>query len=276
MRKLLFLALMSMLLWQCGGNPQPEAKQEMPAETGLQGKPVDYTVDGMTMKGYLAYDADKTGKRPGILVVHEWWGATEYVRERADMLAKLGYTALAVDMYGEGKIADHPDDAMKFATEVMQNIPAGEQRFREAMKLLKSQATVDTSKIGAIGYCFGGGVVLHMARAGMPLDAVVSFHGSIATQNPAKEGDVKAAILVCNGADDPFVTAEQIDAFKAEMEAAGADFKFVNYPGAVHSFTNPDADANGQKFEMPLAYNKAADEQSWQDMQDLFNRVFAE
>ncbi|MCB0262913.1 MAG: dienelactone hydrolase family protein [Calditrichaeota bacterium] len=276
MRKLLFLALMSMLLWQCGGNPQPEAKQEMPAETGLQGKPVDYTVDGMTMKGYLAYDADKTGKRPGILVVHEWWGATEYVRERADMLAKLGYTALAVDMYGEGKIADHPDDAMKFATEVMQNIPAGEQRFREAMKLLKSQATVDTSKIGAIGYCFGGGVVLHMARAGMPLDAVVSFHGSIATQNPAKEGDVKAAILVCNGADDPFVTDEQIDAFKAEMEAAGADFKFVNYPGAVHSFTNPDADANGQKFEMPLAYNKAADEQSWQDMQDLFNRVFAE
>ncbi|MEZ4747114.1 MAG: dienelactone hydrolase family protein [Calditrichia bacterium] len=276
MRKLLFLALMSMLLWQCGGNPQPEAKQEMPAETGLQGKPVDYTVDGMTMKGYLAYDADKTGKRPGILVVHEWWGATEYVRERADMLAKLGYTALAVDMYGEGKIADHPDDAMKFATEVMQNIPAGEQRFREAMKLLKSQATVDTSKIGAIGYCFGGGVVLHMARAGMPLDAVVSFHGSIATQNPAKEGDVKAAILVCNGADDPFVTAEQIDAFKAEMEAAGADFKFVNYPGALHSFTNPDADANGQKFEMPLAYNKAADEQSWQDMQDLFNRVFAE
>ena len=276
MRKLLFLALMSMLLWQCGGNPQPEAKQEMPAETGLQGKPVDYTVDGMTMKGYLAYDADKTGKRPGILVVHEWWGATEYVRERADMLAKLGYTALAVDMYGEGKIADHPDDAMKFATEVMQNIPAGEQRFREAMKLLKSQATVDTSKIGAIGYCFGGGVVLHMARAGMPLDAVVSFHGSIATQNPAKEGDVKAAILVCNGADDPFVTDEQIDAFKAEMEAAGADFKFVNYPGAVHSFTNPDADANVQKFEMPLAYNKAADEQSWQDMQDLFNRVFAE
>lgn len=276
MRKLLFLALMSMLLWQCGGNPQPEAKQEMPAETGLQGKPVDYMVDGMTMKGYLAYDADKTGKRPGILVVHEWWGATEYVRERADMLAKLGYTALAVDMYGEGKIADHPDDAMKFATEVMQNIPAGEQRFREAMKLLKSQATVDTSKIGAIGYCFGGGVVLHMARAGMPLDAVVSFHGSIATQNPAKEGDVKAAILVCNGADDPFVTDEQIDAFKAEMEAAGADFKFVNYPGAVHSFTNPDADANGQKFEMPLAYNKAADEQSWQDMQDLFNRVFAE
>ena len=276
MRKLLFLALMSMLLWQCGGNPQPEAKQEMPAETGLQGKPVDYTVDGMTMKGYLAYDADKTGKRPGILVVHEWWGATEYVRERADMLAKLGYTALAVDMYGEGKIADHPDDAMKFATEVMQNIPAGEQRFREAMKLLKSQATVDTSKIGAIGYCFGGGVVLHMARAGMPLDAVVSFHGSIATQNPAKEGDVKAAILVCNGADDPFVTDEQIDAFKAEMEAAGADFKFVNYPGALHSFTNPDADANGQKFEMPLAYNKAADEQSWQDMQDLFNRVFAE
>lgn len=276
MRKLLFLALMSMLLWQCGGNPQPEAKQEMPAETGLKGKPVDYMVDGMTMKGYLAYDADKTGKRPGILVVHEWWGATEYVRERADMLAKLGYTALAVDMYGEGKIADHPDDAMKFATEVMQNIPAGEQRFREAMKLLKSQATVDSSNIGAIGYCFGGGVVLHMARAGMPLDAVVSFHGSIATQNPAKEGDVNAAILVCNGADDPFVTAEQIDAFKAEMEAAGADFKFVNYPGAVHSFTNPDADANGQKFEMPLAYNKAADEQSWQDMQDLFNRVFAE
>lgn len=276
MRKLLFLALMSMLLWQCGGNPQPEAKQEMPAETGLQGKPVDYTVDGMTMKGYLAYDADKTGKRPGILVVHEWWGATEYVRERAEMLAKLGYTALAVDMYGEGKIADHPDDAMKFATEVMQNIPAGEQRFREAMKLLKSQATVDSSNIGAIGYCFGGGVVLHMARAGMPLDAVVSFHGSIATQNPAKEGDVKAAILVCNGADDPFVTAEQIYAFKAEMETAGADFKFVNYPGAVHSFTNPDADANGQKFEMPLAYNKAADEQSWQDMQELFNRVFAE
>jgi dienelactone hydrolase len=239
------------------------------------GKSLDYTVGGDTLKGYLAYDAGKSGKRPGILVVHEWWGQTDYVRHRADMLAKLGYTALAVDMYGGGKYADHPQDAMKFASEVMSNLPVGEARFREALKQLKAQPTVDSTHIAAIGYCFGGGVVLHMARIGTKLNGVVSFHGSLETQKPAQPGMVKAAVLVCNGEADSYVTAEQIAAFKQEMDNAGVDYRFINYDGAMHSFTNPEATANGEKFGIAVAYDQAADQKSWQDMQDFFNRIFA-
>jgi len=272
----LFLpALIALFLLACNSNQQNADEARRPEQqTGLKTKVVKYFSNGDTLIGYLAYDAGKTGKRPGILVVHEWWGHNAYARKRAEMLAKLGYTALAVDMYGNGKTADHPDDANKFAMAVFQHFETGKARFLAAKKLLKAHPTVDSTKIAAIGYCFGGGVVLNMARLGVDLDGVVSFHGSLAAVKPAEKGKVKAAMLVCNGADDKFVTQEQIEAFKKEMDAAGVDYKFINYPGTLHSFTNPEADTFAKKFGLPLAYNKAADEQSWAEMQIFFKRIF--
>lgn len=240
---------------------------------GTQGKEVSYTANGTTMKGYLASPAG-AGRHPGVLVVHEWWGHNEYARRRADMLAGLGYVALAVDMYGEGRQARHPEDAGKFANAVRSNMDLAEKRFLAAMELLKSQPNVDPEKIAAIGYCFGGGIVLEMARRGVDLDGVVSFHGSLATDSPARPGRVKAKVLVYNGADDPFVKPEQIQAFKREMQAAGVDYEFVNLPGAKHSFTNPAADEFGKRFNLPLAYNAEADKTSWAGMQAFFERIF--
>ena len=239
------------------------------------GEPVTYKAGDLSMQGYLAYDDSIAGKRPGILVVHEWWGHNEYARERVRMLAELGYTALAVDMYGDGKQADHPDDAGKFAAEVRQNMPEATHRFVAAMQVLQQHPTVDPEHIAAIGYCFGGGVVLQMARQGLDLDAVVSFHGSLATDNPAQPGVVKARILVCNGADDKMTTAEQIETFHREMKAAGVDYKFISYPDAKHSFTNPGADIYAERFNIPVGYNAAADKKSWQDMQDFLKETFA-
>lgn len=240
----------------------------------VKGEEVQYQADGVVMKGYLAYDDAVKDRRPGVLVVHEWWGHNSYARKRARMLAELGYTALAVDMYGDGKSADHPDTAKQFMSEVAQNLPVMQERFKAARRLLARHKTVDNDRLGAIGYCFGGAVVLNMARAGEKLAGVVSFHGSLGTPEPARYGKVKASVLVLNGAEDSFITAEQIEAFKKEMENAGAKYRFINYPGAKHGFTNPDADVYGPKFNMPLAYNKDADERSWAEMQAFFNGLF--
>lgn len=226
------------------------------------------------MKGYLAYDNAIKGKRPGILVVHEWWGLNDYARNRADMLAKLGYTAFALDMYGDGKQTTHPDDAKKFASEVMKNLPLEKARFNAGLDILRKYETVDPHRIAAIGYCFGGGVVLQMARSGVDIAGVASFHGMLATNEPAQAGMVKAKILVMTGADDPFAPADQVAKFKKEMDAAKVDYKVISYPGAKHSFTNPDADKYGKKFNLPLAYNKAADRASWQEMQEFFHLIF--
>lgn len=240
----------------------------------IEGKPVEYTAGGVTLKGYIAYDANMKGTRPGVLVVHEWWGQNEYVRKRARMLAELGYTALALDMYGEGKMAEHPGDAGKFSSEVMKNFPVAKERFFAAMDFLKTQPTVDPTKIAAIGYCFGGGVVLNMARQGVDLRGVASFHGSLAVVKPDKPTPIKAAMRVYNGADDKFIPAEAIEGLKKEMAEQKVDFKFTNYPGAVHSFTNPDATELAKKFNMPIAYNAAADKESWADLQLFFKEMF--
>lgn len=247
-----------------------------PVRAEVTGKEVNYSAEGTALKGYLAYDGAKKGKRPGVLVVHEWWGHNAYARKRAEMLAELGYVALAVDMFGDGKTADHPKDAGAFAGAVMNDIETGEARFRAALDLLKSQDQTDPERIAAIGYCFGGAIVLHMARIGMPLDAVASFHGNLAPKKVAEEGKVKARILVCNGADDSFIPQEQIDAFQREMNDAGVDFTFESYPGAVHGFTNPEATALGKKFGLKLAYNEAADQKSWASLKKLLKEVFGE
>ena len=236
---------------------------------------LNYRHGDTEMRGMLAYDDASKEPRPGILVVHEWWGQNDYARERARKLAALGYTALAVDMYGDGKTAAHPDDAGKFASAVGGNLPLAKARFEAALSALREQPTVADDKIAAIGYCFGGGVVINMARLGTDINGVVSYHGSIATSEPAGPGDVRTRVLVFNGAKDPLVTAEQIEAFKSEMDAAGADYEFVNYPGAQHSFTNPGADKKGKEFGLPLVYDAEADQDSWKRTQAFFDQIFA-
>ena len=244
------------------------------ASSEIVTKEMDYSDGTTTMKGFLAYDASLKGKRPGVIVVHEWWGHNDYARQRAKMLAELGYTAFALDMYGNGKTANHPQDASKFSGEVKQNMPEAEKRFLAAMEILKNHETTDKTNISAIGYCFGGGIVLEMARRGVDLAGVASFHGSLGTGSPAQKGAVKAKLLVMNGAADPFVKPEAISAVKQEMTQAGVEYKFINYPDAVHAFTNKEADNFGKQFNLPLAYNAKADQQSWQEMQKFLKAVF--
>jgi dienelactone hydrolase len=262
------------------GTAQPVAAPETPPQTpiadasALQREEVSYEVGGVTLEGYLVHAADGADGRPGVIVVHEWWGHNDYARRRADMLAELGYTALAVDMYGDGKRAAHPKDAGAFAGEVLGNLEVAEARFRAAMEVLSAHASTDPDKLSAIGYCFGGTVVLQMARAGVELDGVASFHGSLATKTPADKGAVRAQVLVLHGDDDPMVPPAQVAAFKEEMAGAGVDIRFVGYPGATHAFTNPDADENAEKFGLPIAYDRAADEKSWAELERFLAELY--
>jgi dienelactone hydrolase len=244
------------------------------AQAEVQGKEVTYSANGTLLKGYIAYDDAIQGKRPGVLVVHEWWGLDDYARKRAWILAQLGYTALALDMYGEGRQAHHPDDAGKFAGELAKNLPLAKTRFEAAMEYLRQQKNVDAKNIAALGYCFGGSVVLQMARLGEDLKGVVSFHGNLATAHPAQPGEVKARIISFTGTDDPMIPAEQVAAFRQEMEKAGADYKAVTFAGAKHSFTNPAADEYGRKFNLPLAYDAAADKASWNETTNFLAGIF--
>jgi len=273
--KLLYGVLLGVGLLACTSTEkesESEAVEALPVK--VEGKVTPYEADSTTMVGYLALNVNDTTKRPGVLVVHEWWGHNDYARERADKLAELGYVALAVDMYGDGKQASHPEEAGEFAGMVMGNFDGARARFEAAMETLKNHPNVDPEKIAAIGYCFGGSVVLSMANAGYDLDAVASFHGGLALPVMPDSGAVKAKVLVCNGADDPFVSEQQIADFKAAMDAAGVDYTFVNYEGAVHSFTSKAADSLAAEFNLPLAYNAQADSASWEEMKALFDSVF--
>lgn len=240
----------------------------------LGAREVTYEANGITMRGYLAYNKRASERRPGVLVVHEWWGQNEYARKRARMLSMLGYVALAVDMYGGGATASHPDDAAAFAGAVKKDLAGARTRFEAALEFLRQQPQVDPEKVAAVGYCFGGGIVLSMARMGVDLDAVVSFHGSLSTASPAQEGVVKARVLACHGAKDPLVSEDDVAAFHKEMSRAKVDYKFIVYPDAVHAFTNPEADLLGQKFSLPIAYDKWADQSSWESMRQFLEESF--
>lgn len=244
------------------------------ADAQVQSREISYQVGSIEFTGYLAYDDNITGKRPGILVVHEWWGHNAYARKRAEMLAELGYTAFALDMYGTGKIADHPDDAKVFMRAVMGDLPEMKKRFEAGLNILMSHPSVNSEKTAVIGYCMGGGIALNMARGGADLDGVVVFHGSIAAKEPVASGQVKAEIMVFTGAEDPFIPRAQVLEFEREMNAAGVTYTVTSYPDAKHSFTNPQADIFGERFDMPMGYDKAADEDSWQQMQRFFQRIF--
>ena len=239
-------------------------------------KELTYKDGDTVMHGMVAYDDSSDVPRPGVLVVHEWWGQNEYPRDRARQLAELGYVALAVDMYGEGKTTAHPKQAGEFATAIGSNMPLAKARFEAALSALREQPLVIDDKIAAIGYCFGGGVVLNMARMSVDIDGVVSYHGGLGTSSPAAPGAVTPQVLVFNGAADPMVSAEQVMAFEKEMESAGADYELVNYPGVTHSFTNPAADAKAKEFGLPVAYDAEADKDSWTRTQAFFDEIFAD
>lgn len=215
----------------------------------------------------LYTNSDQKGPTAAVIVVHEWWGLNDYARSRARKLAEDGYTAIAVDMYGHGKVAEHPKDAESFMNAAFAEPQKMNARFNAAKNLLLKQKSVDKKRLYAIGYCFGGAVVLNQARQGNDLYGVASFHGSLGTQSPANAGDVKAKLLVATGGADPMVPADQVGAFVTEMSSAGAELQLLSFPAAQHSFTNPGATRVGVKHGMPLAYDKHADDVSWQALE---------
>ncbi|WP_420317368.1 dienelactone hydrolase family protein [Ekhidna sp.] len=238
---------------------------------------VTYSADTTSLKGYFAV-GEGDQKRPGVLVIHEWWGHNEHSRERADMLAELGYVAFALDMYGDGKNTNHPDNAGKFMMAVVSDMDIAKARFESALEQLKMHPNVDSEQIAVVGYCFGGTMALSMANAGYDLDAVAAFHAGLGLPiMPDSAGVVKAKILVANGAADPMISEQQVEDFKAVMDASAVDYKYVAYEGVVHAFTNKSADEIASQHEMlngALAYDAAADSASWEEMKILLNEAF--
>jgi len=208
-----------------------------------------------------------------VLVVPEWWGYTEYPKMRARKLAELGYIAIVVDIYGDGKIANNPDEAQKLSAPFYKDPQLAKARLAAAELKVKTYAQADPRRIAAIGYCFGGTMVLQGATQGMDFKAVVSFHGGLKGITAAR-GTVGSRIFICHGADDKFVTQEDVAEFKRIMDAAGVKYIFKVYPHASHAFTNPEATANGKKFNLPIAYNEEADKNSWQDMRKYLRQIF--
>lgn len=246
------------------------------ANAEIHTEAVNYTSGGVQLTGFLAYDDSVKGKRPGILVVHEWWGHNKHAQNRARKLAELGYTAFALDMYGSGKLADHPKKAGEFMNAAFADWEASQAKFREAKKLLQGHKTVDAENIGAIGFCFGGAVSIRMARGGEDLKGVVGFHSALPDQPKLEKNQVHASILVINGAEDAFIKSDTIAAFTKEMVDANVDFRYMSLKGVRHSYTNPQADEFSKKFDLPaLKYDPAADQQSWKAMHRFFQRVFA-
>ena len=244
------------------------------AHASVKTSEIVYQVGDTEFTGFLAFDDAISNKRPAILVLHEWWGHNAYARKRAEMLAALGYTAFALDMYGSGKVADHPEDAKAFMLAATRDSTVVQKRFQAALDILLQHPSVNREKTAAIGYCMGGGIVLNMARAGADLDGFAIFHGSLGSEKPVKAGQIKAEIMVFTGAADPFVPAAQVQTFEQEMKSAGVIYSLKSYQGVKHSFTNPEADGFAKRFGMPVAYDKAADEDSWQQMQNFFQRIF--
>jgi dienelactone hydrolase len=231
---------------------------------------VDYRDGDVVLVGYLTYDDAIEGKRPGVLVCHEWWGNNEYSRERAEQLAGLGYVAFALDMYGDGRTTEDPKKAGEMAGIVRSDGALVRRRAGAGLKVLAESPRVDPERIAAIGYCMGGTVALELARSGADLAAVVCFHGGLGTKEPAKAGAIKGKVLVCNGAEDEFVPDQERVGFEKEMKDADVDYVFIDYAGAVHAFTNPGADAHN----LPgVAYNETADRRSWRHMIDLFDEA---
>jgi dienelactone hydrolase len=270
-RKLLAAAaLAAVVFMSCNsGEPKKEEQATAPAMAVLKEEPVSIQADSATMNCYMVYDDSVKTRRPAVLVIPEWWGLNDYPKMRAKELAKLGYVALALDIFGDGKIAADPKEAGALTMPFYMHPEKAKARIDAAIAKLKSYPQVDTTNIGAIGYCFGGGVLLNTVRLGDELKAVVSFHGSL-LGTPARKDLLKTKILVCHGNSDSFVNS-QVAGFKKQMDSIGADYKFIGYDNATHAFTNPASDENAKKFNMPIAYNPKADSASWKDMETFFS-----
>jgi dienelactone hydrolase len=266
----------ALIFTACGGGGSNTSSTADTAAASDNSKPmaikaenVDITADTTTMKSFVAYDESKTDKRPIVLVVPEWWGVTDFTRSKAKQLAQDGYFALVVDMYGNGKTADNPDAAMGYAGSFYKNPQLATSRLLAALAKAKTYPQADSSKTAAIGFCFGGSMVLNAAKLGAPLDGVVSFHGGLQGVPPAKN-TVTSKILVLNGAADPYVPEQDVANFKKQLDSAGVPYTFKDYPDAKHAFTNPEADEFAKKFKMGVGYNEAADKNSWNDMNSFF------
>lgn len=242
------------------------------SRAAIKTETVKYKAGTVEAQGFLAYDDAVKDKRPGVVVVPEWWGLDNYAKTRARQLAELGYVALAADMYGDGKTTTKPEEAGQWSGG-LRNGDRKELRVRveAALDQLKKNPRVDASKTAAIGYCFGGTTVLELARSGADVRGVVSFHGGLSIASPAQPGQVKGKVLVCHGAEDPFESPAEVQAFENEMKNANVDWEMNIYSHAIHGFTNPEADKHGIKG---MGYNKEADLRSWQAMQDFFREVF--
>ena len=242
------------------------------AQAKVVTRQIAYTHDNVALEGMLAYDDETQARRPAILVVHEWWGLNDYVRHRAEKLAAMGYVAFAADMYGKGKVTNHPKQAGEWSKMVTANTAFWQQRALAGLKVLMKQPQTDPQRIAAIGYCFGGGTVQQLVYAGAPVKGVVSFHGALQMPPAGVGGKTQAKILMCHGGADPFAKPEQVQAYLGAMEQSGLDYQFIIYGGAKHGFTNPGADA----YNIPaLGYNANADRRSWKLMQDFFAEIFA-
>jgi len=272
---LLSLLILGFLI-SCKDDEKQEAKKEDDKMTfKIKEENISYRSDTVSHNGFIAYDEDKKGMRPVVFIVHEWWGLDDYTKTRAKQLAELGYFAFAVDMYGEGKQGNDPASAEALAMPFYQKPQLIKTRLDAAMAKAGEYAQADLNNAAAIGYCFGGFCVLNAAKLVADLKGVVSFHGNLSGV-PANKEKLKASVLVCHGGADPFVPQEEVDAFKKGMDSIGADYSFKTYPGATHAFTNPEATAKGKKFNIPVAYNAAADTASWNDMKAFFERIFKE
>ncbi|PQO27566.1 dienelactone hydrolase family protein [Blastopirellula marina] len=230
------------------------------ANAEVKTKVIQYQVGDKTFDGYLAYDDAVEGPRPGVVVFHEWWGLNDYAKKRTEMLAELGYVAFAADMYGDGKFVEHPKDAGQMAGTVRANVDQWQKRAVAALDVLKKQPQCNAAKIAAIGYCFGGSTALQLGYTGADIDAIATFHAALPTPSAEQAKAIKAKVLVCNGADDSFVSQDSINAFQEKLKDANVDLNFVAFPGAVHSFTVEDAGKHGNPG---MQYNKEADEKSW-------------
>ena len=232
---------------------------------------IEYKQGDAVLEGYLAYDDAVKGKRPSVLIVHEWMGVNPYVKKRAEQLAKLGYVAFAADIYGKGVRPKNSDEAAAESKKYKTDRQLMRARVNAGLDVLKKHKLVDTKRTAAIGYCFGGTTVLELARGGADINGIVSFHGGLDSLNPNDAKNIKGKVLALHGGDDPFVPAEQVAAFQDEMRKANVDWHMVVYGGAVHSFTNPDAGNDNSKG---AAYNEKADKRSWEDMKQFFSEIF--
>ncbi len=244
-----------------------------PVQAEVQSRVVDYQDGGVKLTGHLYWDDAIDGKRPGVLVMHEWWGLNDYVKERAQLLAELGFVAFAADMYGGNKVTDHAGDASGWMKQITANVDGWQQRALLGLAQLKADALVDAERMAAIGYCFGGATVMQLAYTGADLDGVVSFHGSLPPAAPEQAARVKARVLVAHGDADAFVPAERITEFKQALSEAGVDWEMDVYGGARHAFTNPGADSHGMAN---LKYDPIADRRSWARMQNFFAEIFTD